>query len=62
MDEETHLVGMGSILMLGPVTGVAEGLAAAGILAGVGLFARVRSQMGLEVFQSGVRFEAALEL
>lgn len=39
-------------LVLGPVTGVAEGLQAAGMLADVRLLARVAPQVDLEVLQA----------
>ncbi len=48
--------------MLGPVGRIAEGLRAAGELAGVRLLPRVRPQVGLEILQSGVRFGAIFEL
>lgn len=48
--------------MLRSIAGVAEGFAAARILAGVRLFAGMRSEMGLEILQSRVSFEATLEL
>lgn len=53
---------MRAVLVLGPIAGVAERLAAAGVLAGVRLLAGVRSQMGLEVLQTGVGLAAAFEL
>ena len=57
-----YLVGVGPVLVLGAVRGVAEGLHAAGELAGVGLLARVGPQVRLEVLQPGVRLLAGLEL
>lgn len=50
------------VLMLGAITGIGEGLRAARVLAGVWLFTRVASEVGLQVFESGVRFAAAFEL
>ena len=58
----THLVGMGPVLVLGSVRGVAEGLGAPRELAHVGLLPRVRPQVGLEVLQSAVGFPTSLEL
>ena len=53
---------MGSVLMLGPVAGVAEGLGAARELAHVGLLPGVRAQVGLQVLQPRVGLSASLEL
>ena len=53
---------MGSVLVLGPVAGVAEGLGAARELAHVGLLPGVGAQVGLQVLQPGVRLPASLEL
>lgn len=53
---------MGSVLMLGPVRRVAEGLGAPGELAHVGLLPRVAPQMGLQVLQPAVRLPASLKL
>lgn len=50
--EGAHLVGVGSVLVLGSVTGVAEGLAAALVLAHVWLLTRVRPQVRLQVFEA----------
>ena len=58
----SHLVGVGPVLVLGPVGGVAEGLGAAGELAGVGLLSGVRPQVGLQVLQPGIGLLAGLEL
>lgn len=57
-----YLVGMCPILVLRSIAGVAEGLVAARILAGVGLFSRVGPEVSLEILQSRVRLLAALEL
>ena len=53
---------MCSVLMLGAVRGVAEGLGAAWELAHVGLLARVAPQVGLQVLQPAVRFPASFKL
>lgn len=53
---------MGSVLMLGAVRGVAEGLGAPGELAHVGLLPCVAPQVGLEVLQPAVRLPASLKL
>ena len=53
---------MGSVLMLGSVRGVAEGLGAPGELAHVGLLPCVAPQVGLEVLQPAVRLPASLKL
>ena len=53
---------MGSVLMLGAVRGVAEGLGAARELAHVGLLPGVTPQMGLQVLQPAVRLPASLKL
>ena len=53
---------MGSVLMLGSVRGVAEGLGAARELAHVGLLPSVGPQVGLEVLQPTVRLPASLKL
>ena len=53
---------MGSVLMLGSVRCVAEGLGAAGKLAHVGLLPGVGPQVGLEVLQPTVRLPASLKL
>jgi hypothetical protein len=53
---------VGSVLVLGSVGGVAEGLGAAGELAGVRLLARVGPQVRLQVLQAGVGFVAAFKL
>ena len=58
----TYLVGVCPVLVFGTVGGIAEGLGAARELAGVGLFAGVRSQMCLQVFKSRISFAAVLEL
>ena len=57
-----YLVGVGPVLVLGPVGGVAEGLGAAGELAGVGLLSGVGPQVRLEILQAGVGLQAGLEL
>jgi len=59
---ETDRIGMSAVLVLGAVRRVAEGLAAAGILAHVRLFSRVRAQVSLEILQPRVRLAAALKL
>lgn len=48
----THLVGVGPILVLGPVTGVAEGFTAALMLTHVWLLTRVRPQVCLQIFEA----------
>ena len=53
---------MGSVLMLGSVRCVAEGLGAAGELAHVGLLSSVGPQVGLQVLQPAVRLPASLKL
>ena len=53
---------MGSVLVLGTVRGVAEGLAAAGKFTDVRLLACVRSEVRLEVLQSRVGLVAASNL
>ena len=53
---------MGSVLVFGSITGVAEGLGASRELAHVGLLPSVGSQVGLQVLQPAVRLPAALEL
>lgn len=57
-----YLVGVSSVLMFRAIAGIAERLAATGILAGVRLFSGVRSQVRLQVLQSRVGFEAAFKL
>jgi len=59
---ETDRIGMSAVLVLGAVRRIAEGLAAAGILAHVRLFSRVRAQVSLEILQPRVRLAAALKL
>lgn len=49
-------------LVFGPVTGVAEGLEAAGVLADVGLLSRVAPQMDLQVLQARESLTAAFKL
>jgi len=44
------------------IASVAEGFAAAWILAGIWFLASMRSKMSLEIFQSRVGLEATLEL
>ena len=53
---------MGPILVLGSVAGVAEGFAAALMLAHVWLLTRVRPQVRLQVLQARVRLPAPLKL
>ena len=53
---------MGSVLVLGAVRGVAEGLGAAWELAHVGLLPGVAPQVGLQVLQATVRLPASLKL
>ena len=53
---------MRSVLVLGPVRGVAEGLGAARELAGVGLLARVGPQVSLQVLEARVGLVAGFEL
>lgn len=53
---------MGPILMFRTIAGVAEGLAAPRILTGVRFLTCVRPEMSLQVLQSGIGFETALEL
>lgn len=57
----TDRVQMGA-LVFGPVTGIAEGLQAAGMLADVGFLARVAPQVDLQVLQAGKSLGAALKL
>lgn len=47
-----HLIGVGPILVLGTVTGVAEGLAAAFLLTHIRLLSRVRPKVRLQVFEA----------
>lgn len=49
---QPHLVGVCSVLVLGAVRGVGEGLGAAGELTHVRLLPRVRAKVGLEVLQA----------
>lgn len=49
-------------LVFGPVTGVAEGLEAAGVLADVRLLSRVAPQVDFQVLQAGEGLGAALKL
>lgn len=49
-------------LVFGPVTGVAEGLEAAGMLADVRFLSGVAPQVDLQVFQAWKRFGAAFKL
>ena len=57
-----YLIGMGSVLVLRPIAGVAEGFRASWELTHVRLLSGVRSQVGLQVLQTTVRLPAALEL
>ena len=57
-----YLIGMGSVLVLRSVAGVAEGFRASWELTHVRLLSCVRSQVGLQVLQTTVRLPAALEL
>jgi hypothetical protein len=47
-----HLIGVGPILVLGAVTGIAKGLAATFLLTHVRLLTRVRPKVRLEVFKA----------
>lgn len=63
--DHTHvglLVRVGPVLVLGSVTGIAEGLHAAGELAMVGLLPRVGADVGLEVLQPTVGLVTAVVL
>lgn len=53
---------MCSVLMLGPVRGIAEGFRTARKLAHVRLLSRVRSEMSLQILQPRVRLWAAFKL
>ena len=53
---------MCSVLMFGPVRGIAEGFGATRELASVGFFSSVRSQMSFQVFEARVSFVAVLKL
>ena len=53
---------MCSVLMLGPVRGVAESFGATREFAGIGFFSGVRSQMGLQVLEARVSLVAILKL
>ena len=53
---------MGSVLMLGAVRGVAEGLGAARELAHVGFLPGMTPQVGLQVLQPAVSLPASLKL
>ena len=53
---------MSPVLVFGPVRGIGEGFAAPGELTHVGLLARVRPQVGLQVLKPGVGLGAGLEL
>lgn len=57
-----YLVGVSPVLMFRAIAGIAERLAATGILAGVRLFSGMRSQVRFQVLQSRVGFEAAFKL
>lgn len=48
----SHLIGVGPILVLGTVTGVAEGLAAAFLLTHIRLLTGVRPKVCLQVFEA----------
>lgn len=47
-----HLIGVGPILVLGSVTGIAEGFTAALVLTHVRLLTRVRPQVCLQIFKA----------
>lgn len=47
-----HLIGVGPILVLGAVTGIAEGLAATFLLTHVRLLTRVRPKVRLQVLKA----------
>lgn len=47
-----HLIGVGPILVLGAVAGIAEGLAAAFLLAHVRFLTRVRPKVRLQVLKA----------
>lgn len=49
-------------LVFGPITGVAEGLEAAGVLADVRFLSRVAPQVNLQILQTGEGLGAALKL
>lgn len=51
----THSIRMRSVLMLGPVRGIAEGFRTARKLAHVRPLSRVRSEMSLQILQPRVR-------
>ena len=62
LPQKTYLVGVGAVLMFGPVGGIAEGLVTSRKLAGVRFLARVTATVGLQVLQPAVALVAALEL
>lgn len=60
--DNTYLVRVRSVLMLRSIAGVAEGFAAARILAGVRFLAGVGPEVSLQVFQARISLETALKL
>lgn len=58
----TNLVTVRAVLVFSAIAGIAKCLAATGVLAGVRLFSRMRSQVRLQVLQTGIGLVATLEL
>lgn len=59
---EAYLIGMCSVLVLGPIWSIRESLVAALMLTDVWLLSSVRSQVGFQVFESWVGFCATFKL
>lgn len=57
-----HLIGVGPILVLGAVTGIAEGLAATFLLTHVRLLTRVRPKVRLQVLKARIGLPTAFKL
>lgn len=57
-----YLIRMRSILMFRSVASIAKCFAAAWIFASIWFLASMRSEVGLEILQSRVSFEATFEL
>ena len=58
----SYLVGVSSVLMFGPVGGVAEGFAASGEFAHVRFLSRMRPKMSLQILETRVSLGASLKL
>lgn len=59
---QIYLTAVSAVLMLSPIWSIAERFGTTWIFTSVGFFTCVRSEMGLEVFQSWVRLYASFEL